>query len=220
MLKISYIFPSRERPEKVFKCLDNIREQSASTNYEIILSLDNDDPSMTNRSVKERLSVTPNIKPYYGLSHSKVHAINRELQHATGDIICCQSDDFVFLKHGFDNMIRQEYSNGFSGLLHFNDGHARETLCTYSIMDRPYFGRFGYIYHPEYLSVYCDNEATEVAKKLGKYKYINNQIFEHQHPCWGFGTKDALLNRTESNVVYAQDRATYEERKKKNFDIV
>jgi hypothetical protein len=73
------------------------------------------------------------------------------------------------------------------------------------------------VYHPEYKSVYCDNEATDVAKMLGKYLYVPEFYIEHKHPAWGFGKVDDLMRHTES--FYHQDHATYEKRKKIKFGL-
>ena len=86
-----------------------------------------------------------------------------------------------------------------------------------SIMGEQYYRRFGYIYHPSYKSLWCDNEAQDVAKRLHRYKYVRQQIFEHQHHANGFGEKDALLVHTES--FHKEDKANYINRKKRGFPI-
>lgn len=84
-----------------------------------------------------------------------------------------------------------------------------------SIIGRKYYERDGYVYHPDYKSLWCDNEAMAVAKKRGRYKYVNQQIFEHRHPAWIGGEKDALLQHTES--FHAEDRATFIRRRRAGF---
>jgi hypothetical protein len=103
------------------------------------------------------------------------------------------------------------------GFLHYPDHKVKEALCTYSVIGRKYYERTGYVYHPDYFSVYCDNEATDVAKILKKYAYIPMFFIEHRHPVWGYGKPDELLKQTES--FFHTDHATYERRKKKNFDL-
>lgn len=213
-MKISYSFASRSRPDKFFAALDNIRQMSANSNYEVIAKLDMDDLSMDNHEVKQRLKDYPEVIVKWGLSENKIHAINRD-NDFTGEIIMCHSDDMVFIKKGFDDIIRREIEKGF--YLHFPDGYANERLCTYSIMHVDYYKRFGYIYHPEYKSVWCDNEQMDVAKKLYRYKYVNEQIFEHVHPSAGKAKKDEQYKTTEK--FYQIDKATYLKRKANNFDI-
>jgi uncharacterized protein YbcC (UPF0753/DUF2309 family) len=104
-MKISYSFASRSRPEKFFQALDNIREMSASENYEVIAKLDIDDSSMHNNEVKKRLTKYPEVTVKWGLSENKIHAVNRN-NDFTGEIICCHSDDMIFTKKGFDDILR------------------------------------------------------------------------------------------------------------------
>lgn len=213
-MKIIYSFASRSRPEKFFAALDNIRDLSASDNYLVIAKLDSDDKTMNNLNALGLIMHYPNLKIEWGFSKSKVHAINRNLE-LTGDIICNHSDDMVFTKKGFDDIIRREIEP--DTYLHFPDGYANEKLCTYSIMHIDYYRRFNYIYNPNYKSLWCDNESMEVAKILGKYKYVNEQILEHRHPAWGHGAKDMQYRKTEKfNIL---DKATYQRRKKINFGL-
>jgi len=76
---------------------------------------------------------------------------------------------------------------------------------------------FGYIYNPEYKSLFCDNEQQEVAKLLGRYVYIKKRLFNHNHPAWGLAAMDALMVHTES--FHMEDKATFERRKAINFGI-
>lgn len=214
--RICYIFASRERPEKFFRCLENIQDMSESKKYFIIAKLDIDDP--TAERYIERLAEFPEVIVRWGLSSGKIHAINRDLENLPPfDIICNHSDDFMAIEYGFDDVIREHC--GDDDYLHVPDGFANERLSTYTIKGEGYFNRFGYIYSPFYTSVYADNEQFEVAKKLGRYKYVNRNILRHEHPINGFGVADDLLRRTEDKFVYAADHQTYLLRKANNFDL-
>jgi hypothetical protein len=224
-VKLTYSFPSRNRPVKFFAALDNIRSMSSSDNYEVIAKLDTDDIKFTDR-FKERLKQYPEVTVKWGRSKNKVHAVNRDLEGMTGDILMCHSDDMVFIKNGFDDFIRAQYlgfdinTGGyrpFDGLLHLPDGYAGARVCTYSIMDVNYYKRFGYIYHPDYISLWCDNEATVVAKRLNKYKYVNEQIFQHEHPVLGHVPKDEMYQK--DGKYYKIEEITFRKREIKNFDL-
>lgn len=217
--KILYNFPSRERPEKVLACLENITSLGRHDNYQIIVTADLNDPSMCNDAMRDSIQSFPNTKVLYGTSENKISAINKNVGLADPDwsIICNHSDDMIFIKEGFDLEIIDGFSDGFSGLLHFPDGFVNERLCTYTIMDRLYYEKFGYIYFGGYMSVFADNEQHDVAKILNAYKYVNKHILEHRHFVHGFGVKDALLERTEEKNNYQKDGQLYQERKRNNF---
>src|SRR6202012_507362 len=167
MPKILYKYPTRSRPEKFFNSLDNFFSLVMHTDYEILVTLDIDDPTATTEEFKKRLLEYPYIKVFWGTSSGKVNAINRDMCFAGHfDILVLLSDDMQ-LQPGFDMEILKAFEDGFSGLAHFNDGVANERLCTFSVIDKKYFDLFSWIYNPIYKSVGCDNEQHEVAIMLG-----------------------------------------------------
>jgi hypothetical protein len=83
-------------------------------------------------------------------------------------------------------------------------------------MGKKYFDRFGYIYNPEYLSVYCDNEFTDVSRLLEKTTYIDRVIIRH---FWIEIGVDALYQRNENRELYTHDQKVYETRKANNFGL-
>ncbi len=168
-MKILYNFPSRERKDKLICCIENIMSLARHDDYVIGLTLDIDCPATANREFHNKLlSYGEKVKPVYGFSKGKIDAVNKNVWlYPDADIICNMSDDFVFIKEGFDLDIIAAYADGFTGLAHFPDGFVNERLCTFTIYDRAYYSRFNYIYFNEYMSVYADNEQHDVAKILG-----------------------------------------------------
>lgn len=123
---ITYLFPSKSRPEKFFAALNNIFDNSISPNYEVIVVFDREDETMNSNEVKGKCGTYhPNrLRTYYDNSTGKIDACNRCIKNISpnSNIICLMSDDFVFTKLGFDNDIREGYADGFKGCLHFPDG--------------------------------------------------------------------------------------------------
>jgi hypothetical protein len=86
-------------------------------------------------------------------------------------------------------------------------------------MGRTYYERFGYLYFPDYKSVYCDNEFTDVAQLLGKYAYYDKKTLTHLHPAYGKSEFDKLYKNNESRELYEHDEIIYNNRKKINFAL-
>lgn len=215
--KLLYNFATRSRPLKVIACLDNITAMALHDNYEISLTCDLDDSSMCNDEMRDKINSYPNTKVYYGTSKNKVDAINKNVNLCPDfDIVLTHSDDFVITKAGFDLQVLDGYEN-FSGLLHFPDQIAKERLITYPIMDRAYYNLDGYIYHPDFANVYCDNFQHYVAQKRGLYKFVNKEYLRHEHAIWGYGVMDELLKKTEEPEGYKRDNVIME-RLKKEFN--
>jgi len=215
-MKILYKFPTRCRPDKMFRCLENIIGMARHDNYIIQVTADIDDASMFNDGVKNRIGTYPHTKIMYGFSKNKIDAINRDMPFfADWDLLINMSDDMVFIVPGFDKIILADLATaGPDVLLHYPDQKASFAMITMAIMDRQYYTRTGYIYNPVYKSLFCDNEQMEVAKKLGRYRYIKRRLFNHNHPLHGF-EKDELYLQTAA--FHAEDKATFEKRKLENF---
>lgn len=222
-MKILYKFPSRNRPSKFFKAVDNIASLSTWSNYEILATFDLNDPTMTTPGVKEMLKMYPEVRSMYGTSNGKIHSCNRDMEFS-GDwqIVILMSDDQEFLVKGFDSMIVNEMKETFpdlDGTLHYPDSHGRWMLSVLSIMGRKYFDRFGYFYHPEYDSLWADNEYTDVATILNKRKFVPKKIYEHMHHIWQLSEADALNVRNDSTDLWVKDNATYQRRKAIDFGL-
>ncbi len=222
--KLTYIFPSRSRPQKLLDCLANITGLSESKNYEIICVLDEDDSSMNNDEIRDKIKEYEKVRYYYGLSANKIAACNREVSKISHDtsIICLHSDDMLFLKQGFDNDIREAFVThfpDFSGVVHFPDTFAKARTMTYTMMGINLFRKLGYLYHRDFLSVYADNHLTDMTKKMGKYAFVDIPILDHFHPISHKAAWDSQYRKTEAKENYRIDRETYLRLQANNFGL-
>ena len=120
----------------------------------------------------------------------------------------------VCVQQGWDTMIDQALAGDLDRCAHFPDGHQTD-LCTLPIMGRTYYERFGYVYHHDYLSLWCDNEQTDVAVRDGKMVRRDAVLFRHDHPAWGSAKMDDLYRRNEA--LYRRDEKVYKARKAQGF---
>jgi hypothetical protein len=219
-MRILVKYPTRQRPAQFLQTLREYYTRAKdNSKIEYLISYDKDDSKMNQNIIDQANSIGLNIKCVSGYSKSKIHACNRDLEKAEDwDIVVLVSDDMFVQVDGWDEIIRnkmKEFYSDTDGCLWFWDGH-QERICTFTIMGRKYFERFGYLYHPSYASLWCDNEFTEVAQGLGKIKYFKERIVEHVHPCWGKKMQvDDLYRLNES--FYKADHEVYVKRKQKNF---
>lgn len=207
-------FASRQRPLKFHNCINNLKE--CFTDYKVIAKIDRNDPT-----IREYLSIAyPEVDFDIGHSKSKVEAINTAIPAYDWEILVNTSDD-IWWKPGSGDEIRKQMEP--DTFLHFPEPYAdsqavkkrSDTISVVSVMDRIYYDRFGYVYNPNYFSLCCDNEATEVARLLGRYKFVDKIIFEHLHKRAGKWEGDELLTYTQS--FFTQDKRTLLERRKHNF---
>lgn len=195
------------------------------------MTLDFDDTNCNTQEFADKLSVIFEGRRYFSISaesNTKIEAINRDVRRLEEtpimkthwDVLLVASDDMFPMKQGYDEIIvkkMQEHFPDGDGVLWFNDGF-RKDLNTLPILGKKYYDRFGYVYHPDYISVYADNEFMEVANILGKQKYFDEVIIKHFHPANVGGGMDALYQRNEA--YYKQDLETYQRRKSAKFYLV
>lgn len=218
-MKILFKYTTRSRRSNFLRGYDSILNKIANReDYHVLISVDKDDQSMYPLPVLDG-----NYTFVVGNSKNKIDAINRDLNEFDydWDILINMSDDMIFTKKGFDDVIRAEFYNDFNQYLHFNDGNQKSNVCTMHIVGRDYYNRFNYIYHPDYISLWSDVENDIVAKQLGCYKYMgdNVQLFRHLHPAWGLAKQDALSIKTEDRALWVADEITFNKRKIKNFGL-
>lgn len=219
-MTICYSFASRSRPERFFQTLDNIIVQSASKDFFIVAKLDEDDMTMNDPLIKQKIADNyPMVIVKWGMSKSKIHAINRDLEDLPHwDIMVCASDDMRFRTPGFDDIIRQHMPADLDGYIHLMDDYAKDRVCTVDIKGRKYFERRGRrIYVGDYYSMWSDDEETEVAKILKVYILVPDIHIEHLHYTNDRkAVKDELYWR---NDTYNKDKLIFEQRKARNFDL-
>jgi hypothetical protein len=213
-------FPTRSRPQQFFNVLDRWLAL-ASGRHEItyLITLDEDDETMNTPEVRARLAALP-VEAVYGKSASKIEACNRDMEGRSFDILMLASDDMVPQIQGWDNVVGVDMLMAFpdlDGALHYTDGGAfSKKIITFSVMGEALYRKLGYIYHPAYKSVFCDNDFTDVVRRLGKYKWTGRTLARHDHP---YNTKsvpqDDLYRRNDAH--WAADEATFNARQRANY---
>lgn len=214
--------PTRGRPDKFRNQFDRYYTMlSGELKVKFIVSMDADDSTMNNDDMKWWLGPANghhNVFFYYGNSKSKVEAINADMHHHSDwKILLLASDDMTPVQQGYDKIIfndMMKFYPDLNGALHYNDGRVGQRLITLSIMGKPMYDHFGYIYHPSYVSLYCDNEFHDSVYAMNKAVYIDNVIIRHD---WvNYTGKDPLHVRNES--FYTTDGRTYERRRRSGFN--
>ena len=225
MSRLVIKFPTRNRPEK-FKSVFTRYMTFLSGRHDVrfVVSMDADDATMNNDAMREWFEArkrNADIKYCYGNSKSKIEACNADMEGEYGDVLMLASDDMNPQQMSYDEVVFKCFEQAFpdfSGAIKFWDGlrPKEDPLMTLTVMGFPLYKQFGYIYNPEYMSLYCDNEQTEVCHRLGKLAIAPYCIIRHE---WTNEPFDTLHARNENKDMYDVDSKTFEARKAKNFDM-
>lgn len=202
--------PTRGRPRQALEVLQKYREM-AGCPIAIEVVIDEDDETMLACDVQQRLAALGCVVTV-GAHKSKIAACNGG-RLKEWDILLLASDDMVPVRKGYAQRVvsaMREHWPHLDGAIYFDDGFQHENCCTMSIFGRLLYEQFGYVYFPQYQSLFCDQEQTDLLRAMGRLTYVDEVIVEHRHPVTGTVARDALYDRNDS--LWNADKAIYEQR--------
>ena len=230
MNKLIVKLPTRNRPDK-FKELFLVYSKYLDDDYEtrFVITCDTDDETMNTPEIKEWFAEQINdlesrghsLVYHYGESKTKIEACNANLEGESADVLMLASDDMWPQVDGYNRIILQGMEQCFpdgDGAIKFNDGlrGPKDILMTLPILGWKLYERFGYIYHPDYTSIYCDNEQTAVCHYSGRLAVSEICLCKH---AWTNEPWDELHERNENAEMYKIDGAVYKQRLDNRFDM-
>jgi hypothetical protein len=198
--KISLLHATRGRPAQAYsaraKWLDRAADPDA---IEHIYALDYDDPM---------------IGPFLTCRHvinrdaGPVGAWNAAARFSQGEILVQLSDDWEPPMH-WDKLILDKF-NGTQdpAVLAISDGSRNDDLLCMAILNRARYKQQGYMFHPEFFSVYSDNWFTNQAYNDGIVIDGKDITFTHMHPAFGLGEMDETYARSNAKRNYEFGKGT------------
>jgi len=206
-MKILLKYPTRSRPD-LFKKRVSEWSEMASGEHELlwIVSADEDDATMNNEEIKE-FCKEKKVNIFFDKSNTKISACNTNITKDGWDYLLLISDDMVCVEKEWDKIVHNIFNGSKTGTIWFKDG-LNHSLCTFCVMTNAYYNKFGYVYNPEYVSVYADNEFTIMAMLNQEMVIGEPSIVKHE---WvGKELKDDLHNRNETNENYMKDKIVFD----------
>ena len=228
-MKILLKCPTRSRPAQFLSVLQKyVSFASRPDLLGVCVSCDLDDATMTPANIQHSIkNITHRVAwcdIYYGNSTTKIEAVNADVASIPWewDMIVLVSDDMVPQVHGYDDILRNQmlaHHPDTNGIVWVNDGTQGSKLNTITIMGRAMYNSFGYLYHPDYKSLFCDTEFTDLCKSslASRTTYIPQILIRHEHPGTGFPEKyDQLYSKNQT--YWSADMYTYIRRKSYEYD--
>ena len=220
-------FPTLARPEKFLHVLDKYVATCSTWNKLFFnINCDADDDTMTDPYVQERIKYILSKRHEvdgvinYDKDTDKISAINSNIENKSFDVVICASDDMLPKVYSWDQQIAvamEKHFPNLDGCVHFNDGNTDGKLITFSILGRKLYEHFGYIYHPDYKSLYCEDEITQVVRAKGKEKYIDQVIITHEHYSIEGTENHGDLDYAASKTLHYSGRDQYVFNKRKEL---
>lgn len=203
--KISLLHATRGRPAKAYKAratwLDRAFDADA---IEHIYALDHDDET-----------IGPFVTCRHVINHRRgpVAAWNEAAKFSRGEILIQLSDDWDPPVH-WDKLILQKFEGiDRPAVLAVSDGHRTDNLLCMAIINRNRYKQQGYMFHPEFFSMFSDNLFTDRAYADGVVIDATDIVIEHLHPAFGKAEMDETYARSNAPENYEAGLATYEQLK-------
>ena len=180
--KFALLHATRGRAKQAMQ-IRNVWLERASGQHDIeyIYSLDNDDPQPLPTD-----GIPDGTRVIFGENRGNVDAYNRAAYDASTDCkIFIQVHDDVDPPKNWDKEIIKRIGNWDEPkVLQVSDGldqsiNSKPWLLTILIGTRAWFESVGYFYHPEFVSVFCDDHASRLAAKYGVVADGKDLVFKH-----------------------------------------
>jgi len=205
--------PTRGRREKFLSTIKKWVEFAEHPDQlGILVSADVDDVSMSGFSETD-LPDVPWKKVCFGNSKTKIQACNADMDKVDWpwDIVVLVSDDMIPEVKGYDTQICAAMPS-LDHVVWIYDGHQNGNLNTLNVFGRDRYHLWGYLYHPSYKSLYCDNEVTDWCRaNKSKCTIIPVVLIRHVHPLTAGIQSDKLYDRNQAYLN--EDRQVYAKRK-------
>jgi len=143
---------------------------------------------------------------------------NEAARRCEGDVIVGVADDFDPPEH-WDRRLTGVAPAGWweeDRVVAVSDGNVTDVF-TLAILTRRRHGRFGYVFHPAYESMYADTEFTTVAGSEGAVLDGRALLFEHRHHDIGKRAKDAVDRRQVSRARWRRGERLFLARQQAGF---
>lgn len=201
--KISLLHATRGRPGKAWKARqDWLRMAHNPDAIEHIFGVDSDDPESFLLLAARAVVVRGNGGP--------VDAWNECAKFAKGEILIQLSDDFAPFP-GWDTAVIDAIGDASKpAVLAVSDGNRADDLLCMAILTRTRYQEQGFMFHPEFFSMFSDNWFSECAFRDGVVIDARDRItFEHLHPAFGKAEMDATYARSNASANYQAGRGLF-----------
>ncbi len=139
---------------------------------------------------------------------------------ATGKVIICIADDFlppIDCDLSLYNLKPTGWMND-DWIVHVASGYV-EDIPVLSMLTKKRYDRFGYVFYPQYESMFCDTEFGAVAYKEGRVINAKHILIEHMHPDCNKRPRDGFDQIHASQSRWKMGEMLFNYRKHKDFPV-
>jgi glycosyltransferase involved in cell wall biosynthesis len=211
---ISVLLATTGRPEMAERTVRSLLATTGDHEVQIVAAVDKDGDTAIR--LHELGCLVDYADEYRGCSR----AWNDALSHAVGDPVVLAADDLDFRPGWLDaafERLHTAFEDGW-GMVGFNDGHTNNADWSthYMVSRRLIVEAFGGVIAWEhYRHSFNDLEASERAKRAGRYAWAEDAHVHHQH--WLFGDRRQDETDTKNLGGWGESEREYRQRAAAGF---
>lgn len=213
MEKIDIIIPTRNRYEKLCRCLDSIPKSVLKIKIRVIVICDGDNETAKklmkhNDGLITRISIVRNHR-------GSVYCRNLATQ-ATEDALIYATDDIEFKEGAIEAAVKamHKYFPDEDGVIGFNQVNAKSfSIAGVALVGQKFLLRYPNrkLFYPKYFHFSCQ-EIERLGKKLKRIKLEEKATLLHYHPAKNLSERDtthteARRDRIKDKLISSQRRA-------------
>ena len=151
------------------------------------------------------------------LNHGRKCAVdgwNVAAAASTGKFLITVADDWLPPKNWDLELLKLIPDLEKESVVWVRTGAPSEEIMFFSLLTRPYYERKGYIFYPEYIGMFADNDFTECALKDGVVIDARDRlpVFQHFHPDYGTAQADEIYVRQHRSEAWRVGQNVYNRR--------
>lgn len=138
---------------------------------------------------------------------------NLAAAQSTGEVLVQVSDDLFPPKNwdvSIDEAMRRFMSDRPDVVLNLLDERMQYGFAFHPVLSRAAYDKLGYLYPPEFESMYCDNWFAAYHRKYSRFEVSRDRFWSHAHRTTHAVEVDDVMLRHESPERYARGRAVLE----------
>ena len=178
--------------------------------------------SFNKNEIKQKIKKSKNIiELYERYSFGIVKKCNSAAKHSSANCIIVATDDTIPEKNWDEKILNAaNWSNEI--VLNTSDGteevDKRPYMVKTVILSKKRYKKLGYVLHPNFKHVYCDNFHTWISHKDDVVIQRKDIMFEHLHPSIGKSEPDEFYIKAATQEEYERGSNIFHSLVKKNFN--
>ncbi len=120
---------------------------------------------------------------------------------SSGEILIVIADDLT-PPQGWDEQVEKLPAGDKEWACYVPDTVRQDGLMCHPILSRALYNKRGYVFHPEYFGVFCDNDFTVRTQLECPILQVKGLEWNHDHPSNGTRVEDDVVRHQNSQAAY------------------